>query len=238
MREAAARRATQGHGSGVYKRGNVFWLKVRTPASLANHLSRSFWRSSLRTTSRSEAQCAARSVRAALDQGFVAVGVGMRLGMLTEAQGEAVIAALVRKSLAEAESRRSLAGPRGEDAIDAARRDHLAEAGAWRDVLRRNDLSIVAPLVADAAAMAGLADPDQALVPDLLREAARMLAAVADENAAVRRRAYAASGAPARWPRPAAGWWGCLGHRAGHRACRSRCASPSRARGRSPSGGQ
>jgi hypothetical protein len=161
----------------------VFWLKVRTPARLANHLSRSFWRSSLQTTSRSEALCAARSVRAALDQGFVAVGVGMRLGMLTEAQGEAVITALVRKCLAEAESRRSLAGPRGEAVVEAARRDHLAEAAAWRDVLRRNDLSIVAPLVADSAALAGLADPDQALVPDLLREAARTLAAVADENA-------------------------------------------------------
>ena len=36
---------------------------------------------------------------------------------------------------------------------------------------------------ADAAALAGLADPGQALVPDLLREAARTLAAVADENA-------------------------------------------------------
>ena len=43
--------------------------------------------------------------------------------MLTEAQGEAVITALVRKSLAEAETRRGLAGPRGEDAIEAARRD-------------------------------------------------------------------------------------------------------------------
>jgi hypothetical protein len=103
--------------------------------------------------------------------------------MLTEAQGEAVITALVRKSLAEAETRRSLAGSRGEDAIEAARRDHLAEAAAWRDVLGRNDLSIVAPLVADAAALPGLADPDQALVPGLLREAARTLAAVADENA-------------------------------------------------------
>lgn len=34
----------------------------------------------------------------------------------------------------------------------------------------------------DAAALAGLADLDQALVPDLLREAARTLAAVAEEN--------------------------------------------------------
>ena len=81
------------------------------PASLASHLSRSFWRSSLRTTSRSEACCAARSVRAALDHGFVAVEVGMQLGMLTAAQGEAVITALVHKSLAEAETRRSLALP-------------------------------------------------------------------------------------------------------------------------------
>lgn len=183
MRQASAVRKAQGHGSGVYRRGNVFWLKVRTPASLANHLSRSFWRSSLRTNFRTEALCAARSVRAALDQGFVAVEVGMRLGMLTVAQGEAVITALVRRSLAEAESRRGLAGPRGEAAIEAARRDHLAGAAAWRDVLRRNDLSIVAPLVTAAAALAGLADPDHALVPDILREAARTLATVADENA-------------------------------------------------------
>ena len=108
----------------------MFWLKVRTPARLANHLSRSFWHSSLRTSSRSEAQCAARSVRAALDQGFVAVEVGMRLGMLTEAQGEAVITALAQRALADAESRRGLAGPRVEEAIEAARQGHLAEAAA------------------------------------------------------------------------------------------------------------
>lgn len=94
----------------------------------------------------------------------------MQLGMLTAAQGEAVITALVHKSLAAAETRRSLAGPRGEDAIEAARRDILAGAAAWRDALRRDDLSIIAPLAADAAALAGFADPDQALVPDLLRE--------------------------------------------------------------------
>jgi hypothetical protein len=36
--------------------------------------------------------------------------------------------------------------------------------------------------VPDAAPLAGLADPDQALVPDLLREAARTLATVAEET--------------------------------------------------------
>lgn len=84
MREAAAVKKARGHGSGVNRRGNVFWLKVRTPASLTNRLSQTFWRSSLHTNLRSEALCAARSVRAALDEGFVAVGVGMRLGKLTE----------------------------------------------------------------------------------------------------------------------------------------------------------
>ena len=182
MRQAIARRKAAGHGSGVYRRGNVFWLKVRTPASLANQLSRSFWRSSLRTTSRSEALCAARSVRAALDQGFATVGVGMRLGMLTEAQGEAVITVLARRALAEAEvpSQPRRPARRGSDRRRATIASH--EAAAWRDVLRRNDLAIVAPLVAQSAATAGLADPDMALVPDLLREAARTLAAVAEEN--------------------------------------------------------
>ena len=89
----------------------------------------------------------------------------MQLGMLTAAQGEAVITALVHKSLAEAETRRSLAGPRGADAIEAVRRDHLAGAAAWRDALRRDDLSIIAPLAADAAALVGFADPDQRSSP-------------------------------------------------------------------------
>jgi hypothetical protein len=97
----------------------------------------------------------------------------MRLGMLSGAEGEAVITALVRKCLAEAESRRSLASPRGEAAVEAARRDHLAEAAAWRDVLRRNDLAVVAPLVAAAAAGAGIPGAGDRLASELLREAAR-----------------------------------------------------------------
>ena len=40
----------------------------------------------------------------------------MRLGMLTEAQGEAVITALAQRALADAEARRGLAGPPGEEA--------------------------------------------------------------------------------------------------------------------------
>jgi hypothetical protein len=79
------------YGTGLYRRGNVFWLKVRTPAGLANLLPREFLRLSLRTTSEPEALAAARIVRAALDEGFATVGARMRAGTITAAEAEAVI---------------------------------------------------------------------------------------------------------------------------------------------------
>ncbi len=172
------------YGSGVYRRGDVFWLKVRTPAAIANLLSKVFWRSSLRTNLQREAHCAARSVRAALDAGFVVVEARLRLGVLSETQAEAVITALARRALAEHEALRANAGPRSETAILAAKRGHETEADAWRDVLRRNDLGVIAPFVTTAAGDAGVTQPDWALVPGLLREAARTLTVVAEENIA------------------------------------------------------
>jgi hypothetical protein len=38
------------YGTGIYRRGRVFWLKIRPPAAIANLLP-GFWRCSLRTTS-------------------------------------------------------------------------------------------------------------------------------------------------------------------------------------------
>ena len=103
------------YGSGIYRRGQVWWIKIRTPAALANHLP-VFWRSSLRTTSDREALAAARIVRAALDTGFRAVEAGMQSGTMSREQAEAVIAAVGRRALAGAEAVRALAGPRPEAA--------------------------------------------------------------------------------------------------------------------------
>jgi hypothetical protein len=169
-------------GHGLYRRGRILWLKVRTPAALANLLP-PFWRSSLRTTSDREALAAARIVRAALDMGFRAIEAGMQSGTMSREQAEAVIAAVGRRALASAEALRALAGPRPEAAIVAARRAHAAEAQAWRGVLRRNELAAVLPLLAAAAAESGLYELTERPGPDLLREAARMLAVVAEENA-------------------------------------------------------
>jgi hypothetical protein len=157
-------------------------MRVRTPAALANLLP-AFWRSSLRTTSDREALAAARIVRAALDTGFRAVEAGMQSGTMSAEQAEAVIAAVGRRALASAEALRALAGPRPEAAILAAQRAHAAEAEAWRGVLRRNELGAVLPLLAAAAAESGLDELAERPGPDLLREAARMLAVVAEENA-------------------------------------------------------
>jgi hypothetical protein len=169
-------------GHGLYRRGRILWLKVRTPAALANLLP-PFWRSSLRTTSDREALAAARIVRAALDMGFRAIEAGMQSGTMSREQAEAVIAAVGRRALASAEALRALAGPRPEAAIVAAQRAHAAEAQAWRGVLRRNELAAVLPLLAAAAAESGLYELTERPGPDLLREAARMLAVVAEENA-------------------------------------------------------
>jgi hypothetical protein len=116
--------------TGIYRRGHVFWLKVRTPASIANLLPE-FWRSSLRTTSDREALAAARIVRAALDTGFRAVEARMRTGTISAEEAERVIAAVGRRALADAEALGALvAGSRPEEVVLAAQRAHAAEAEA------------------------------------------------------------------------------------------------------------
>ncbi len=162
----------------------MFWLKVRTPAALKDLRLGVFRRLSLRTNSPSEARCAARTVRAALDAGFALAGAGMRAGVFSEGEAEAVIAALARVALARAESLRALSGPRSEEAVLAAKRAHLAAREVWIDILRRNDLAAVAPGVVEAASLAGLTASEEALGPDLLRDAARTLVAVCEENVA------------------------------------------------------
>ena len=108
----------------------------------------------------------------------------MRAGVFSEGEAEAVIAALARAALARAESLRALSGPRSEEAVLAAKRAHLAAREVWIDILRRNDLAVVAPGVVEAASLAGLTASEEDLSPDLLRDAARTLAAVCEENVA------------------------------------------------------
>ena len=172
------------YGSGLYLRGRVFWLKVRTPVFLRDLRPAGFRPLSLRTSSLSEARRAARSVRAALDAGFALAGAGMRAGVFSEGETEAVITALASHALARAETLRALSGPRSEEAVRAAKDAHRAACGVWLDILRRNDLAVVEPLVAEAAALAGLAAPVETPPGDLLREAARALVAVCEENSA------------------------------------------------------
>jgi hypothetical protein len=114
---------------------------------------------------------------------FRTVEAGMQSGTVSREQAETVIAAVGRRALASVEALRALAGPRPEATILAAQRAHAAEAEAWRGVLRRNELGAVLPLLAAAAAESGLGALAERPGPDLLREAVRMMAVVAEENA-------------------------------------------------------
>ena len=77
------------YGSGLYKRGAVWWVRVRTPVALKKNISRSLWRFSLGTSSSTQASVTARFVRAALDRGFAMVGVWAGERVLDTAQMEA-----------------------------------------------------------------------------------------------------------------------------------------------------
>jgi integrase len=174
-----------GYGSGLYRRGNIFWVRVRTPARLVKDSRlRRFWRFSTGLTSSSEALRVARALRAALDRGFGLVGVWAMERELSRIEAEAVISRLARQALAEAELLRALPCARSEQDIVLAKTAHAQTGAAWRDALRRNDLAGLAPIVMAAAADAGVAAPEAAASPTLLREAARTLVAVAEENIA------------------------------------------------------
>ncbi|MFN3615749.1 MAG: DUF6538 domain-containing protein, partial [Rubrimonas sp.] len=87
MKRASVR---AGYGSGLYRRGNVFWVRVRSPARLTTNPGlRRFWRFSTGCTSSSEALRVARALRAALDRGFGLVGVWAMERELSRIEAEA-----------------------------------------------------------------------------------------------------------------------------------------------------
>ena len=180
------------YGSGLYKRGAVWWVRVRTPGALKKNISRSLWRFSLGASSSTQASVAARFVRAALDRGFAMVGVWAGERVLDTAQMEAILGQLARQALAESETLRAPPCARSEADVSVAKAAHLRAAAGWREALRLNDLTAAAPLVMAAADAVGLAGPGAAPNPIVLREAARMLAAVAEENVAREDGVYAA----------------------------------------------
>ncbi|WP_093256784.1 hypothetical protein [Rubrimonas cliftonensis] len=126
----------------------------------------------------------ARAVRAALDRGFGLVGVWAMERELSRIEAEAVIGRLARQALAETEALRALPCARSEADIATAKSAHAQTAAAWRDALRRNDLAALAPALVGAAADLGIAAPETAAAPALLRETARTFVAVAEENIA------------------------------------------------------
>jgi hypothetical protein len=160
-------------------------VRVRSPARLTTNPGlRRFWRFSTGCTSSTEALRIARALRAALDRGFGLVGVWAMERELSRIEAEAVIGRLARQALTEAEALRALPCRRSETDVATAKAAHAQAAAAWRGALRLNDLDALAPMVVSAAADLGLATPEAAATPALLREAARTLVAVAEENIA------------------------------------------------------
>jgi len=154
------------YGSGLYKRGAVWWVRLRTPVALKKNISRSLWRFSLGTSSSTQASVTARFVRAALDRGFAMVGVWAGERVLDTAQMEAILGQLARQALAEAETLRALPCARSEADVSVAKAAHLRAAAGWREALRLNDLTAAAPLVMAAADAVGLAGPGACAEPD------------------------------------------------------------------------
>ena len=150
------------YGSGLYKRGAVWWVRVRTSVALKKNISRSLWRFSLGASSSTQASVTARFVRAALDRGFAMVGVWAGERVLDTAQMEAILGQLARQALAEAETLRALPCARSEADVSVAKAAHLRAAAGWREALRLNDLTAAAPLVMAAADAVGLAGPGAA----------------------------------------------------------------------------
>jgi hypothetical protein len=97
----------------------------------------------------------------------------------------AILKALVRDTLAEAERARAAVVGRTEADIAAAIDRHRRAREEMRRALRQNDVATVYPKIAQAAeGQAIRLDPEDAQLPMPCREAAQALIAVADENIA------------------------------------------------------
>ncbi len=97
---------------------------------------------------------------------------------------------LARNALAAAEAARAFSGVRDDARVAEACRRHEEELGRWREALRRNEFSAIAAQVGLAAREVG-APGSMMAAPQVLREAARTLAAVAEENVAREHGIYA-----------------------------------------------
>lgn len=175
--------ATAPRGSGLYLRNRMWWVRVRTPASLEpekNSLRR-FFRFSTRTSCFSEASRAAAHVRAALDRGFALARFELGTSMVDAVQVEAMLTRLAQNALAAAEASRALAGVRDPARVAEACRRHEEDLARWRDALARNEFTQIGAQVGLAAKEAGVPTSSMAS-PIVMREAARTLAAVAEEN--------------------------------------------------------
>src|SRR6056297_921254 len=96
--------ATAPRGSGLYLRGHVWWVRIRTPICICEEICiRRFWRFSTGTRSRVEALRAAAHDRAALDRDFTLVKLGIGTAMVDAGQVEAMLTQLARNALAAAE---------------------------------------------------------------------------------------------------------------------------------------
>lgn len=136
--------ATAPRGSGLYLRNRMWWVRVRTPASLEpeeNSLRR-FFRFSTRTSCFSEASRVAAHVRAALDRGFALARFEIGTSMVDAVQVEAMLTRLAQTALAAAEASRALAGVRDAarvaEACDAMKRTLAGGATPWPATSFRN----------------------------------------------------------------------------------------------------
>ena len=121
----------------------------------------------------------------AAHRGLAAIQEEAASGVTTPAENMAILKALVRDTLAEAERARAAAGGRTEADIAGAIARHRRAREEMRCALRHNDVSTVYPKVAQAAEAEALRlDPEDARLPMLCREAAQALIAVADETIA------------------------------------------------------
>ena len=178
-----AKTATAPRGSGLYLRNSTWWVRIRTPAALdpEKNALRRYFRFSTRTNCLSEALRAAAHVRAALDRGFALARFEIGMSMVDAVQVEAMLTRLARNALAAAEASRALAGVRDAARVAEACRRHEEDLGRWRDALARNEFSQLSAKVGLAAQEAGV--PASAMAsPIVMRDAARTLAAVAEEN--------------------------------------------------------
>ena len=178
-----AKTATAPRGSGLYLRNSTWWVRIRTPAALdpEKNALRRYFRFSTRTNCLSEALRAAAHVRAALDRGFALARFEIGTSMVDAVQVEAMLTRLAQNALAAAEASRALAGVRDAARVAEACRRHEEDLGRWRDALARNEFSQLSAKVGLAAQEAGV--PTSAMAsPIVMRDAARTLAAVAEEN--------------------------------------------------------